>query len=80
MPIQPYLDGYKFDLETIRVMGISFEMTQVALRIAHWHDLANEVVAHRIIALAKAGERDPERFCDKVPNEFGVQPPCQKAG
>jgi hypothetical protein len=75
MPIRPYLDGHKFDLETIRVMGIAFEMTQVALRIAHWHDLANEVVAHRIIALAKAGERDPERLCDKVLKECGVPPP-----
>jgi hypothetical protein len=56
-------------------MGIAFEMTQVALRIAHWHDLANEVVAHRIIALAKAGERDPERLCDKVLKECGVPPP-----
>jgi hypothetical protein len=53
---------------------------QVALRIADWHDLANEVVAHRIIALAKAGERDRERLCDTVLNEFGVPPRCEKAG
>jgi hypothetical protein len=75
MPIRPYLDGQRFDPETIRVMGLAFEMTQVALRIADWHDLANEVVAHRIIALAKAGERDHERLCDKVLKEFGVPQP-----
>ena len=25
MPIRPYLDGHKFDPETIRVMGLAFE-------------------------------------------------------
>jgi hypothetical protein len=43
-------------------------------------DLANEVVAHRIIALAKAGERDPKRLCDKVLSELGAPPRCEKAG
>ena len=56
-------------------MGLAFEMIQVALRVVEWHDLANEVVAHRIIALAAAGEHDPERLCDSVLNEFGVPPP-----
>jgi len=34
MPIRPHLDGHKFDAETIRVMGIAFEMALVALRLA----------------------------------------------
>lgn len=70
MPIRPHLDGHKFDLETIRVMGIGFEMALVALRLADRGDLANEIVAHKIIELAKAGERDPERLCDGVLQEF----------
>ena len=28
MPIRPYLDGHRFDDETIRVMGIAFEMAR----------------------------------------------------
>ena len=36
---------------------------------------ADEVLAHRIIELAKAGERDPDRLCDDVLKEF----PCAAA-
>jgi hypothetical protein len=60
--------------ETIRVMGLAFEMALIALRLADRDDLANEVVAQKIIALAKAGERDPERLCDGVMKEFGKRP------
>jgi hypothetical protein len=45
-------------------MGLAFEMALVALRLADRGDLANEVVAHKIINLAKAGERDLERLCE----------------
>jgi hypothetical protein len=33
MPTTPYLDGFSFDAEAKRVMGIAFEMTCVALRV-----------------------------------------------
>jgi hypothetical protein len=33
MPITPYLDGFSFDAEAKRVMGIAFEITCVALRV-----------------------------------------------
>jgi hypothetical protein len=74
MPIRPYLDGQKFDPEAIRVMGLAFEMALVALRLADRGDLANEVVAHKIINLAKAGERDPERLCEGMMKEFRAPP------
>jgi hypothetical protein len=70
MPIRPHLDGQKFDSETIRVMGLAYEMALIALRLADRGDLANEVVARKIMDLAKAGERDPERLCDGVMKEF----------
>ena len=31
MPIRPYLDGQRFDPETIRVLGLAFEMARVAV-------------------------------------------------
>ncbi len=74
MPIRPHLDGHKFDPETIRVMGLAFEMALVALRLADRGDLANEIVASKIIALAKAGERDPERLCESVLQAFRTPP------
>ncbi len=33
MPITIFLDGYKADPETIRVMGVAFEMVRAALRL-----------------------------------------------
>ena len=32
MPIRPYLEGHKFDGETIRQMGIAFELALASLR------------------------------------------------
>jgi hypothetical protein len=70
MPIRPHLGGQRFDPETIRVMGLAYEMALVALQLADRADLANELVAHKLIDFAKAGERDPERLCDGVMKEF----------
>jgi len=47
MPITPFLDDTKFDLEAKRVMGVAFEMTRVALGLADRGDLANEIIAKR---------------------------------
>ena len=66
MSIRLYLDGRYFDLETRRIMGIAFEITRAALRVSNQDDLAPEVIAEKIIELAKAGERDPDRLCDRA--------------
>ena len=70
-----YLDGRKFEPETIRVMGLAFEMALVALRLADRGDLASKVPARKIIDLAKACARDPERLCERVLQEFRAPPP-----
>ena len=75
VPIRPHLYGQKFDAETIRVMGLAFEMALVALRLVDRGDLANEILAQKIMALARAGERDPERLCDGVLMQFRQPPP-----
>jgi hypothetical protein len=75
MPITPFLDGdgSAFDPETKRIMGVAFEQVRVALGLADRGDLANEVVAKRIIVLAKAGERNPDLLCEAVLKEFREQ-------
>jgi hypothetical protein len=45
-------------------MGIAFEMPRAALRLADRDDRVIALIAERIIALAEAGERDPERLCE----------------
>jgi hypothetical protein len=66
MPIRSYLNGQRFDPETVRLMGLAYEMTLISLRLVDRGNIANNVVAQKIIELAKAGERDPERLCEGV--------------
>jgi hypothetical protein len=75
MPIAPYLDGMSFQPEAKRVMGVAFEMVCVALRLADRRDLANEIIARRIIELAKAGEHNPDLLCEHVLKELRAQLP-----
>ena len=81
MPIAPYLGGHRFDSETTRVLGVAFEMTRAALRLADRDDPATEMVAKKIIELANAGERDADRLCELALNELraGHEPDAAKA-
>ena len=72
MPIRAYLDGHRFDPETVRLMGIAFEMALVVLeRTDGTVSPTRDAVAKKIIELAKAGERQPGRLCDS---------PCRPCG
>ena len=64
MPIREYLDGERFDPETTRLLGISFEFAIQALHNWGVVDPPREAIARTIIGFARAGERDPERLCD----------------
>ena len=62
MPIRHYLQGHRFDPETARLLGVAFEMALVTLQHADGPVApTRDAVAQKIIELAKAGERDPER-------------------
>jgi hypothetical protein len=64
VPTRHYLQGQRFDEETVRLMGIAYEMALVALLQRRREDPLREAAANRIIELAKAGERNPERLCE----------------
>jgi hypothetical protein len=66
MPISQFLGNSKFDPETKRIMGLAFEMTRLALGVPDRGDIANELIAKRIIELAKAGERNPDLLCESA--------------
>jgi hypothetical protein len=66
MPITPFLNGERFDDETRRALGVAFEMTCIALRVGDCADDIRQVLANKIIALAKAGERNPDRLCEEA--------------
>jgi hypothetical protein len=75
MPITIFLDGHKPDPETIRVMGVAFEMVRVALRLNDRNDLPVEIIANRIIELAKEGERNPDLLCERALRDLCAPPP-----
>jgi hypothetical protein len=52
-------------------MGLAYEMTLISLRLVDRGNIANNVVAQKIIEHAKAGERDPERLCEVVVQQWG---------
>jgi len=66
MPITPYLDGECFDPETKRVMGLAFEMARLALRHLDYSDPVDAILAGKIIALAKDGERNADLLCERA--------------
>jgi hypothetical protein len=59
VPIRSHLNGQRFDPETMRLMGLAYEITLISLRRVD-RGVANNVVAQKLIELAKAGERDPK--------------------
>jgi hypothetical protein len=58
VPIRPFLGDQNFDPETTRLMGIAFETVGAAIKRPA--ELSDELIASKIIELAKAGERNVE--------------------
>ena len=75
MPLTSFLKGTAFDPEATRAMGVAFEKACTALQLADRTDPVVELVAKRIIVLAKAGERNPDRLCEGVLKEFRERRP-----
>jgi hypothetical protein len=73
VPITSFLNGAKFDRKTRRAIGVAFEMTRVALGIAERRDEVNEMVAKRIMELAKEGERNPDLLCERTLQSLRAQ-------
>ena len=74
MPITPFLKGENFDPETKRIMGVAFEAARSSLRLSDVSDRVVEVVAKKIIELAKAGERNPDLLCERALADLGRRP------
>ncbi len=64
MAIRQFLNGYSFDPEAVRCIGIAFEMTRAAIRLAGRTDLTDEAIAQKIIELAETGERNADVLCE----------------
>ena len=51
------------DPETVKTLCDAYEKACKSLHDTGQPQIVNEIIAERIIALAKQGERDPDRLC-----------------
>ncbi len=72
MPITPFLAGTAFEPDVTRAMGVAFVDACASLGLLDRADPATELIAKKIIELAKQGERDPARMHDQVVKFFSA--------
>jgi hypothetical protein len=60
MRITPFLDGERFDPDTVQILGVALELTCIALRTGDCADDVKHAIADKLIALAKTGERNSD--------------------
>ena len=65
MSIHPFLNGARFDDQHIEAMGSAFREATGVLRVKPGAPpIVHKVIAARIIAAAKDGQRDPHELCN----------------
>ncbi len=69
--IHPLFREAAFDAKVTYAMGEAFDCACRALHDQGQPDIVQEVIAKRIIELAKAGEHDPDRLCERVLKALG---------
>ena len=73
--IIPFLEGASFSPEMTQAMGEAYDRACKSLRDKGQPDVVQAVIAQRIIAIAKTGERDPDQICGRVLKSFGLDHP-----
>jgi len=71
--IIPFLDGAAFDAVHVEAMGRAFDKAAAALHDKGQPTVVREVIAKRIIEIAKTGERDPDKMCERALRALGIK-------
>jgi hypothetical protein len=74
----PISDGGTFEPEHIAAMSLAFQEVCEALEIGPRATREREVIAVRIIELARRGEQSPRRLISRVLEEAGVGDPTER--
>jgi hypothetical protein len=69
MSIRLFLHGAAFDPDDIQAMSMAFDDVCKALSLPNADKHSREVIAARIVELARRGERNPDRLRDRVLKE-----------
>ncbi len=75
--IVPFLHGVAFDPEATDAMSAAYDKAVALLRDKGQPAVVNEVIAKRIIALARRGERNPDILCERA--LAGIGAPVDRA-
>ena len=70
--IIPLFDAAALDPETVQIISEAYDRACRALHDRGQPQIVNELIARRIIDMAKAGERDIQRMCDRVLADVGI--------
>ena len=70
----PFFREAVFDPETTQILGQAFDGACKALHDIGQPDVVKDVIAKRIIQIAKTGERDPNRLCKRTLKALGLPP------
>ena len=65
-----FLGGEEFDPNTMRIIGVAFEMARASVKRDWGGIYASHIIAKRIIELAKGGERNPDVLCEQALSYF----------
>jgi hypothetical protein len=71
--IIPFLNGAAFDPGQVEAMGVAFDKAARALHDKGQPALVREIIAKRIIEIAKTGARDPDELCTRALQAFGIE-------
>jgi hypothetical protein len=63
-----------FEPEEIEIMSAAYEDALSVLQLANRQDPITELVARKIIAVARSGERDPTCIRELALKELGIAP------
>jgi hypothetical protein len=70
--IVPFLKDGSFDPETVHAMGDAFDKARKLLHDRGQPGVVQEIIAKRIIEIARTGERDPDKMCKQTLSAFGI--------
>jgi len=70
-----FQDG-AFDPDITSAMGEAFERACKSLHDMGQPDIVKEIIAKRIVEVARTGERDPVQLCERALAALGFNPPA----
>lgn len=76
--IHSFLPNTSFEPEVLAIMGEAFDRACQSIDELGHKGLLAEIIAGRIIRLARAGERDVETLCAEAVKSLGLHSDCEQ--